>query len=101
MPRVTLDEVKTQKNYYRDKLRMVVKLNLVSLIMMNIIVLGIYYQVLVRPEHKFYATNSAGAGFIHELKAMRQRNSLPKALLKPDPPEEMHLNRDLGVLDAE
>lgn len=96
MPRHTIDDIKLLKNYYRDKYRLMVKLNLYSLIVTICLTLGLFYMEVTRPPSQYFASNSAGAGFISELTSRATPNSAAKALLKPDPPEEMSFNRELG-----
>jgi len=84
MPRLTLDEVKNSKNFYRNKLRGAIKILYFLYIMILSLLAVIFFVVLSRPANTFYATNSAG--FISRLYPLKSPNSANKYLLKPNPP---------------
>lgn len=91
MTRLSIHEVKLQKNYYRNNFRRSVMVLVTSIGITIFLVLGIFYKVVFKPEPVYYATNNAG--FITPLKGMAGPNKSSKALLKPDPPEEMSIKR--------
>ena len=84
--RLTINEIKRSKHFYRDGFRRTVLALAVSYAIMVVLIVAILYTKLTLKAPDYYATNSAG--FITPLKAMDHPNTSSKALLKPDPPEE-------------
>ena len=86
MVRQSLDDIKSFKYFYRDKLRASSKILLVSLFLTGLLVLVIAYKFLTLRSPMHYAANSAG--IITPLKRISGPNTSSQALLKRDPPEE-------------
>ena len=84
MRRLSIDEVKQQKNFYRNNFHRVVNSLFWVMGFMLVLLLGVIFKVLVVPETSFYATNSVG--FITPLNPLDAPNMSSEALLAPDPP---------------
>ena len=91
MARVTIDDILSQKFFYRDNLRRAAVGLLFSIVVNAALLGGIFFELVTKKESKFYASNAAGAGFILELSPMAQPNMSDQALLPPDPPEEVEI----------
>lgn len=83
--------IQGQKAYYRKNYRRMVLLCMVSFSITIVLLLLVNYFFFTRPEPTYYATSSAGAGFITPLRALNAPNQSSTALLKPDPPEERQM----------
>lgn len=91
MLKLTLDEIKRQKNYYRIGLRRMTGVLFISLVLNGIFVLAIFFVVIAMPEPRFYSTNSAG--FITPLVPLDKPNTSSQYLLESDPQEEIEMKR--------
>ena len=91
MAKQTLSNIIRGKHYYRNKFRSTVVLLILSLTIMASLSLFIFYEELTQPTPNFYASNSAGAGFITQLTPLSEPNQTSQYLLAPDPPEEMNI----------
>lgn len=89
MRNLTVEDKITSKNFYRNYFRRVVTLTFFSLLLMNGLIVSVFYMRVTRPAPDYYATNSAG--FITRLTPMLQPNMSSTALLPPDPPEEAQI----------
>lgn len=87
MARLTLDEVKQSKNFYRDNYHRVLKVLGISILIILFLLVMVAYVMFNRPPQRYYATNSVG--FIDLLAPRMQPNMSAEALLPPDPPTEM------------
>lgn len=84
MRRFFINEVKQQKNFYRNNFRRVVNSLFWTMLFMLVLVVSVIFKVLVVPDASFYATNSAS--FITLLTPLDAPNMSSEALLAPDPP---------------
>ena len=84
-------ELKFSKDYYANRLRS----TSFALFWMQVISLaiigGLFLVELFEPSMSYYATTSTSQVF--PLKALSTPNRSPKALLKPDPPEEFSIKQ--------
>lgn len=99
MTRLTLEEIKQSKNFYRDHFRRLVRVLLGSIFVILFLLMVLAYVVLNRSEPHYNATNSVG--FIDRLTPLSQPNMSSQALLPPDPPSESaamtkNMNFDTG-----
>ncbi len=84
--RMSLEEKKQHKYFYRNALRLVGIMAILSYLVMGLIIFGIYTVLINQREPMYYATNSAGV--ITPLKRLTGPNLSSEALLAPDPAEE-------------
>ena len=89
--KLTVSDRLSSRNFYRNLYRAFVKWLWLSLACNVGLALLLFYAILRINEPKYYATNSAGAGFINRLRPMSQPNQGSKPLLKPDPHEEVRV----------
>ncbi len=98
MARLTLDEVKQSKNFYRNNFHRVMKALLISICVILFLLMVLAYVVLNRPTPNYYSTNSVG--FIDLLTPLSKPNMSSEALLPPDPPSDAttlkNMNFDTG-----
>lgn len=92
MAKLSLDEVKAQKNFYRDYYRGVVVVLLFSLVLSFILVIVIIYSYLTQSLPAFYATDGVKSPI--QLTPLEQPNMSETYLLPPDPPEEPMGSKD-------
>src|SRR5574337_169130 len=98
MARLTFDEIKQSKNFYRDNYYRVLKALLISIGAILFLLVAIAYVTLTQPAQRYYATNSVG--FIDLLTPRSTPNMSSQALLPPDPPPEAvikSMNFDTGA----
>lgn len=86
MARLSLDEIKNQKNFYRNHYYGVMTTLLVSLVVNLGLTAAIIYNYLTQLPPKFYATSGVKAPIA--LSYLEQPNTSTTYLLPPDPPEE-------------
>ena len=91
--RLTREQALRSRNFYRNLYRAFVKWLWFSLACNVVLTFLLFYLILRLPEPRYYATNSAGAGFINKLRPMVKPNLRKGPLLKPDPPEEMRVKK--------
>lgn len=91
--KLTLEQSMGRRNFYRDLYRKFIKWLWLSLALNVILAVVLFFYVLQIPEPKYYATNSTGAGFVMSLRSLTAPNRSTKALLKPDPPEEVQVKK--------
>jgi len=96
MARMAYEEVILQKGYYQQRLRKGAVLLLFFLLLMGGFILALYFVYISRPQPDYYATTNASQ--ILQLRGMNNPNMSSKALLKPDPPEELTV-KGLGEVD--
>lgn len=86
MAKLSFDEVKAQKNFYRDNYRRVITVLLFSFILSLILVVVIIYIYLTQSEPFFYATDGVKAPI--QVAPLQHPNMSANYLLPPDPPDE-------------
>ncbi|MES1986729.1 MAG: DotI/IcmL/TraM family protein [Pseudomonadota bacterium] len=63
-----LDDIKNQKNFYRDNYRLALNLLLFALIILLLLVAALFYVKVTQPPRAFYATsNEGGITKLHSL----------------------------------
>lgn len=91
MRRLTIQETKASKFYFRNIYRsrvLLLQYSLWLIILQLLIIAGLYFS---KSEPEYFATNSASA--IKPLKPMLQPNMSSDALLAPDLPEEISIKQ--------
>ena len=86
--------VKQQKKFYRSYYRGFVFASLISVTLSIVLCAMIFYVYIGQAPIDYYASNTAG--FITPITAMAEPNQADTYLLKPDPPEEVHI-KELDV----
>lgn len=94
--KLTIEEVKVSRNFFRNRYRVFIAILWLSLGLNAGLTVVLFYSVLQIPNPIYYATNSAGAGFVTRLYALPNPNERSSPLLKPDPPEEVEI-KDLNI----
>ncbi|MBS0359404.1 MAG: DotI/IcmL/TraM family protein [Proteobacteria bacterium] len=98
MSRYLIDLVKSRKDFYRDHFRATVRILIGSLLVTMVWLAALVYEIMTRPEPKFYATDSAS--FITPLDALNTPNESSEYLLPPSEPQEIR-QKDMQGNDIE